>query len=229
MSNPINTILNQQVASTKNVSATPQTKKEASVGNASTINQNDFLNLLVTQLQNQDPLNPMENEQFAVQLATFSQLEQLIQINGKMDGGQQGGMNIGSMASYLGHEVALPDGKVEVSNGSGSNLFATIPAGTESVRVDLRNEEGRVVGSTMIEPLPGTGPQVLSLQGLDVPDGKYDFRVLSVSSDGRFVDLPAKPTGTVEGFVMEPEPRLLVGGQEFSLNEVNAVFNGVKK
>jgi flagellar basal-body rod modification protein FlgD len=229
MSNPVDTIINQQLASTKNATTSPQAKKDTSVSNAATINQNDFLNLLVTQLQNQDPLNPMQNEEFAVQLATFSQLEQLIQINGKMDGNQKAGMNIGSMASYLGHEVALPDGKVEVRNGSGSNLFATIPAGTESVRVDFRDEQGKVVGSTMIEPLPGSGPQVLSLQGVNVPDGKYNVRVLSVSGDGRFVDLPAKPTGTVDGFVMEPEPRLLVGGQEYSLNEVNAVFNGVKK
>jgi len=41
----------------------------------------DFLQLLVAQLQNQDPLNPMDNDQFLTQLATFSSLQQLISIN----------------------------------------------------------------------------------------------------------------------------------------------------
>lgn len=45
------------------------------------ISETDFLNLLVTQLQNQDPLNPMDSNQFVSQLATFSSLQQLISIN----------------------------------------------------------------------------------------------------------------------------------------------------
>lgn len=215
-----------------NKSSDLQSKKQENTPsitqNGATISQNDFLNLLVTQLQNQDPLNPMENEQFAVQLATFSQLEQLIQINGKMDANQSGSMPLGSLASYLGHEVALPDGKLQVNGGVPSNLYANVPAGTESVRVDIRNSSGEVVSSSMIEPVPGSGMQVLNLNEVSVPDGSYDFRVVSVSSDGRFVELSAQATGTVDGFVMEPDPRLLVGGQEFALNEVSAVFNGRK-
>ncbi len=45
------------------------------------IDQTEFLNLLVAQLKNQDPLNPMDNQEFIAQLATFSSLEQLISIN----------------------------------------------------------------------------------------------------------------------------------------------------
>jgi|WetSurMetagenome_2_1015567.scaffolds.fasta_scaffold607599_1 flagellar basal-body rod modification protein FlgD len=47
----------------------------------SEVGMNQFLELLVTQLQNQDPMNPMDNQQFVAQLATFSSLEQLISIN----------------------------------------------------------------------------------------------------------------------------------------------------
>ena len=49
--------------------------------NTSELGKNEFLQLLVTQLQNQDPMNPMDNQQFIAQLATFSSLEQLISIN----------------------------------------------------------------------------------------------------------------------------------------------------
>ena len=48
---------------------------------SSDINKDEFLTLLVAQLQNQDPMNPVDNQQFLAQLATFSSLEQLISIN----------------------------------------------------------------------------------------------------------------------------------------------------
>jgi len=59
-------------------------------GQTGQIGQEEFLNLLVHQLQNQDPLNPMKSEEFAVQLAQFSSLEQLIQINKNLE---QGGVD----------------------------------------------------------------------------------------------------------------------------------------
>ncbi len=48
---------------------------------SSELGKTEFLELLVTQLQNQDPMNPVDNQQFIAQLATFSSLEQLISIN----------------------------------------------------------------------------------------------------------------------------------------------------
>jgi flagellar basal-body rod modification protein FlgD len=48
---------------------------------AGTVDKTEFLKLLVTQLRNQDPMNPVENQEFVAQLATFSSLEQLIAIN----------------------------------------------------------------------------------------------------------------------------------------------------
>lgn len=221
MTNPIFNITKTTGTTGAGAAQTQQTKKPSS-----TVSQDEFLNLLVTQLQNQDPLNPMQNEEFAVQLATFSQLEQLVQINGKMDAQQGAGMNMGSMASYLGHEVELPGGRLSIQDGRGSNLYANIPAGTESVRIDLKNEDGAVVSSSVLDPVPGSGSQVLSLAGLDVANGKYDVRVVTVGADGRFVDVPSRVTGTVEGFVMEPEPKLIVDGQELALEDVRAVFNG---
>jgi flagellar basal-body rod modification protein FlgD len=58
-----------------------QTAAGVSSGATKEIGQTEFLKLLVTQLQNQDPMNPVDNQQFIAQLATFSSLEQLISIN----------------------------------------------------------------------------------------------------------------------------------------------------
>jgi flagellar basal-body rod modification protein FlgD len=66
------------------VGSNPQASQQiaSTISNAtSQIGTNQFLQLLVAQLQNQDPLNPMDNQQFVAQLATFSSLEQLVSIN----------------------------------------------------------------------------------------------------------------------------------------------------
>ncbi len=56
-------------------------KPNGSAASSSQISKSEFLELLVAQLKNQDPMNPINNEQFLTQLATFSSLEQLISIN----------------------------------------------------------------------------------------------------------------------------------------------------
>ena len=71
--NPVSSLNSQQTT------ATPTTADPTK-----TIGQSDFLSLLVAQLKNQDPMNPVDNAQFVNQLATFSSLEQLISINGNV-------------------------------------------------------------------------------------------------------------------------------------------------
>jgi flagellar basal-body rod modification protein FlgD len=71
--NPVSSLASQQTATTS--TTTDSTK---------TLGENDFLSLLVAQLQNQDPTNPVDNTQFVSQLATFSSLQQLISINGNV-------------------------------------------------------------------------------------------------------------------------------------------------
>jgi len=193
--------------------------------NSSTIGQDDFLNLLVHQLQNQDPLNPMDNQEFAVQLAQFSQLGQLVEINDKIGGSSTSG-SASSLASFLGKEVAYSDNKVRVKGGEGSNLVVDVPAGTQSIRVDLQDAAGKVVSSVNIDGPIQNGQQVYNLDDLEIPDGSYQARVVSVGADGRFANLKAKATGTVSGFVMEPEQMLLVGGEELAIADVGAVYQG---
>ncbi len=185
--------------------------------------QQEFLTLLVNQLQNQDPLNPMSNEEFAVQLAQFSQLEQLIGINSKLDNNtktQNNNINqMSSMASFLGHKVALNANTTNIKNGSASSFSIDIPEGTQSARVDLKNENGETVLSKEIKDIQ-SGSQSINLKDLEIADGKYLVRVVSVDSSGKFQDLKPKREGIVEGFVMEPNAALLVDGEEISLDEV---------
>jgi len=216
--------VNEQASSSTKTQATEQQKN--ALGGTGTLGEQDFLTLLVNQLQNQDPLNPMDPKEFAGELAQFSQVEQLIGINKKLDGLGGASGSVGSMAGFLGREVVLSgDQGATISNGKGSNLLVDIPEGTQSARIDLIDATGGVAGSVNVDA-PEAGQQVLSLNGAPVDNGTYDVRVVSVDGQGRFRDLPAKVTGTVEGFVLEPEPKLLVGGKQVGLEEVVEVYKG---
>ena len=123
------------------------TSTSALTGNQA-MGQQEFLTLLVNQLQQQDPLNPMDSQQFAAQLATFSQLEQLISINQKMDniaGGDNSISSISSMASFLGQEIVLQDQSVTLANGEGLNLQVNVPEGCQSARVDFVDDDTKLL------------------------------------------------------------------------------------
>ncbi|MCB0344990.1 MAG: hypothetical protein KDD66_07725 [Bdellovibrionales bacterium] len=231
-SNPIDKLgAAAQAAKVKAAQASSSEQSSLSSITNDTVSQQEFLMLLVNQLQNQDPLNPMESEDFAVQLAQFSQLEQLISINDKLpeagaDSGSAGaGNTVGMMAGFLGHEVLLQDQQVSLTAGSGPNLVMNVPDGAVSGRVDFINENGVPAGSMELSDLE-PGQQVVSISGADVPDGAYDVRAVFVGPQGQFIDVDARVTGTVEGFVMEPEPALLVDGEPIALENVVEVYKG---
>lgn len=209
------------------VTPTPltETKPKETKADPNTMGEQEFLMLLVNQLQQQDPLNPMDNQEFAVQLAQFSQVEQLIEINDKLDSNSGGASSVGSMASFLGNEVVLAGEDMKVQGGKGNNLLLEIPQGTQSLRVDLLDANGQVVGSKNIAQ-PDGGKQVLAMDNLNVPNGDYSVRVVSVDSQGKFAELKPKVTGTVEGFIVSPEPKLIVNGNEVNMEDVIEVYTG---
>ena len=99
-----------------------------------TLDQNAFLNLLLTQMQNQDPLQPMDNTAYIAQLAQFSSLEQMQQVNQKLDGLTQT-MQGSAITGLLGHTVTaqLPDAAEPLT---GTVTAVTYNQGTPMIVVD---------------------------------------------------------------------------------------------
>lgn len=212
----------------KSAQNVPADARKNTAGSNTEVGQQEFLMLLVNQLQNQDPMNPMNSEEFAAQLAQFSQVEQLISINEKLDNlGPQGGNSITSMASYLGNEVVVRGQDLEILGGKGPNILVDIPAGTQTARIDLIDKSGAVAGTIALDDREA-GRNVISLENLNVDDGEYTARVVSVTEAGAFQELEHKVTGTVEGFVVEPTPALIVNGREVALEEILEVQIGRK-
>jgi flagellar basal-body rod modification protein FlgD len=126
------------------------------------LDQSDFLKLLTTQLKNQDPLKPIENEAFVAQMAQFSSLSGITEMNAKL-GNILEAMNQGqlSTATNLVGKYALTPGKTAVPDASGA-IYG---------QIDI--PDGATAGSIAIKD--STGKIVRTIQLGEVEPGKHDF------------------------------------------------------
>lgn len=186
-----------------------------------------FLRMLTTQMQNQDPLNPMEASDFAVQLATFSGVEQAVRTNQLLE----------EMIARSGmSELAGLVGKTVRSEGparfTGESLELSLPkmTGVETARMVVRDEMGGLVDSVEVPAAGGAFLwRGLGPDGLPLPGGLYSFEVMGQIA-GQIVE-----TRPVESYGEVVEARndagrtvlLLAGGREVPLDDVTAVRSGV--
>jgi flagellar basal-body rod modification protein FlgD len=163
-----------------------------------TLGKNDFLKLLITQLQNQDPLNPLDQNQFLAQTAQFTQLEDLQNISSqlsdmtKLSQGQsfaQGAALLGKTATANGQDFTL---------GNGPATLPYVTNGAANVQVQILDTQGNVVRQLTASALDA-GSQSVTWDGLDsagrsLAAGTYHYRV---TADGNA--LAAVVQGTLTG------------------------------
>ncbi len=190
------------------------------------IDRKDFLSLLVAQLQNQDPLNPMESSEFSSQLAQFSSLEQLMEINSGIGGlaDQGGGSQIDALG-LLGHDVRAASGSLEIAGGAASELsFDLLEGGSVEVEIE---RDGVSLGTFSLGTR-GTGTHTLDLSELDgappLADGAYTVTVRSGAGDGTAEVVPTFTQGRVTGVDLNGgSPVLLLGGRRIEVSQVREV------
>lgn len=203
------------VGASQGVQLTPQNKNEQ-------IGRDEFLKLLVTQLKNQDPEAPMDSKEFAVQLAQFTQVEKLISIDERL-GAQSESANLGSMAGYLGNQVILNSQAVSVKDAQAGQIQLNMSRGASGATVQFLNGQGGVVGEKQLGPL-NAGKQLVSLDGLTIPDGTYSVKVKAFNQVGGGTFEPSVAVaGLVTGFIPGPTPKLIVGGREVNVSDVQEV------
>ena len=183
------------------------------------VSKNEFITLLVTQLKNQDPLNPMENDEFAVKLAQFSQLEQLVDINEKIG---SNGSDLSSMAAYLGNEVTLDTNAVEVENFEGGSVNFNLESDATDAKIELLDGLGNVRETIELGDL-SAGKHSQKLSELSIESGSFIAKVTAAGANGETLEPAVQVSGVVSGFVPGADPVLIVGGKEVRPSEVVAV------
>lgn len=166
-------------------------------------NFDTFLALLTTQLQNQDPLDPLDSSQFTEQLVQFSSVEQAINANKKLDqlvqlqtSNQLNGAvaYIGQTVEVVANQLLLKDGVGRISYGLDGNAAQTI--------VNIVDQAGRTVRTVNGETAAGRHEfewDGRATNGAPVPDGVYNFTVTAVDADDKTVETVTASIGRVTG------------------------------
>jgi flagellar basal-body rod modification protein FlgD len=145
---------------------------------ASVASADRFLTMLVTQLQNQDPLNPMDNAQITSQMAQINAVTGLEKVNASVQslGGQFLQMQAMQGAALVGREVAFEGDSVTVTDGVGRG-GVELAGNTSSTRVEVLDGAGRVVGSVDMGPQEAGRHTFEWPVGSQPANGGYRFRV----------------------------------------------------
>jgi len=193
----------------------------------------DFLHLLTTQLANQDPLNPMDNTQFASQLAEFSGLEQLINIGKGMEqlALAQAVNNGTDMVGFIGKEVVFQGNSFSYGGEGGEDLTIDLAAPASKVTVSVYDDEGTLVSTFEAGPMEEGVGEVrwdgTDLNGQPVEAGDYTFEVSAEDADGGWVEARARRSGVVTGVTYESGyPELVVGGRKVAVGDIVEVITG---
>jgi len=193
-------------------------------------NFSTFLTLLTTQLQNQDPMSPMDSNQFTQQLVQYSQVEQQIASNENLKTLIAQGMSQASVmaASYLGKKVTVTDGRAPLAGGTATWDYNLKNIAAKSV-LAVTNAAGQVVYSGAAETAAGKHSFAWngkSTGGQTLPDGVYTLNVYARAQDGSDVTAAVSSTGTVgEIDLTGSTPQLKIGPMSIGLSQIANVQN----
>jgi len=218
----IQQLLGQSSSSQSNASSTSRTD-DAIAGLNDTYN--NFLLLLTKQLQNQDPLNPMDTAQFTQQLVGFSQVEQQIASNKSLEKliGLQSSTNAFGAVSFLGNEVAVDSDHLSLKGGKTKFQYEIDQAASKAMMTVI-DSTGKVV--LVQEANRGVGTYNVDWNGKDafgnqLPDGEYRVAVAYADDQGKTYQAKITSYGIVDSTeIADGEVKLFVGSVGFPLDKI---------
>ena len=175
-------------------------------GNAAASLQEDlnrFLNLLVTQLKNQDPLDPMDSNEFTSQLVQFASVEQQIYQNSNLEElvAIQQTNQVSSLVNFIDKTIEVSGQKFPLENGRAEFTY-TMPQGAKSASIIIRDETGRTVYEQNANLDQGKHKFVwdgTDRNGMQVDDGTYTAVVTGLDRENELLEIGQTVFGRVTG------------------------------
>ncbi|MCF6270033.1 MAG: flagellar hook capping protein [Melioribacteraceae bacterium] len=195
-----------------------------------------FLELMIAQLQNQNPLEPMDGTEYASQLAQFSSLEQLSNLNESMNRSIDAdyfltqSINNTLTATLIGNDVKLASPILNNIGQESIKFGYKLPADASEVTIQIYNESGLLVRTISQENTPN-GDHKLSWDfsddnGKKLPEGSYRFEIEAKNAKGENMLVETYGIGRIDGVRFgENGTTLIVGGIEYSLADIIEILN----
>ena len=192
-----------------------------------------FLKLLTVQLQNQDPMEPVKNEDFVAQLSQFSSLEQLTSINEAVSGNKESealgdvmqAVESNTAVSLLGKTVEVPTESLTYTGQGSVQIGYHLSGPANRVDLEIFDDQGNLVRS-MVDNTPNEGNDTLVWDGKNdtgqiLSAGEYHFVPSAVNGAGKAVTIQARLEGKVTGVrYAEGKPILILDGGEVPLSSL---------
>jgi flagellar basal-body rod modification protein FlgD len=196
-------------------------------------NFNEFLQLLTTQLQNQDPLDPLDTNQFTQQLVEFASVQQQVDMNTNMQTliSLQQTTAATQALQLVGSNVTLNGNSANLSNATGNPAAWTLNAsapGTAAITITNSSGQTAFTGTTTLN----AGNQSYSWNGqgnngVKWPDGSYTIAITGTGASGQAITVTSQVQGTVSAVNMsQTPPTLTVNGQSYPISSIQSVGSG---
>jgi flagellar basal-body rod modification protein FlgD len=193
-------------------------------------NFQSFLQLLTTQLQNQNPLSPLDTNQFTQQLVEFAGVQQQINTNDSLAtlvSLQQTAQSTQALG-FVG-KTAVVNGNTAALTNSEATWQLNVPTAS-TVNISIANSSGQTVFSNSFAANAGNNQTFnwngLGNDGTQFPDGNYTLTATAKDSAGNTVAITTQVEGVVSSVDLTQSPPLLsIGGQTFTVNQVQSIVD----
>lgn len=192
-------------------------------------NYETFLTILTTQIQHQDPMEPMDSTQFTQQLVQFSSVEQQIRSNEQLENlaSMMTAANALAVLNFVGSTVTV-DGAQAYLNTYGSSSYSFDASGAGNAEITISNANGQVVYSEQNVAIK-SGEQTFLWDGTDdsgnrMAPGTYKISFNAKDTEGNKIDIETDTSGIVTNVDLSSSvPLLTVNGQTIQTSQVKSV------
>ena len=168
------------------------------------LDMQDFIQLFITQLQYQDPMNPIENNEMAIQLALFNQVDQLFKINDTLVNMAKS-LDLAYISNLVGKKVRVETNVGRVENGEFLGGEFNLDEPVNYLEIVIKDDKGNLVDKIQLSGLKAGNYKIqwdaIDLKGNKVPDGNYLFSIIIPENTNKTITptMIAKVTGAKLG------------------------------
>jgi len=216
---------------TVNSATDATTKTTTTSSKTNVLGQDQFLTLLVAQLQNQDPLNPADPTEFTSQLAQYSQLEQLFNLNDSMDqltAASNSSQRYAAL-SLIGQEVVVEESKFALGTDP-VQIGYKIDGSVSDASLAIKNKAGKTVATLKASDL-SEGNHFLTWDGKDsngnaLAAGTYSITIDAENADGKSATVSPLVRSTVTGIDLSgSEAKIVTALGEYKISSLHGAYN----